>query len=220
MKNKKKEIIKNINLFFLGDSSVGKTSFFTKIATGLFSEKNNISTIGRDKCRLYFNDIEINLNDKDRKEAFNINLYDTSGQESFRALTKIYYHSTDVVFLLYDVTYRKSFDDLGEWLKEIKEKLYYCMIGHYIIFVLGNKIDMIGIEDKKRETTEEEAENFCKEKGIEWGGECSAKIFTKDELSNILLKAWKKFVEKFGIKENVIKKAKVIEGNKRKRGYC
>ena len=92
-------------------------------------------------------------------------VYDTSGQERFRALSKIYYHSTDVVFLLYDITYRKSFDDLGEWLKEIKEKLSYCMIGHYIIFLLGNKIDMIDIENKKRETTEE-AENFCEEKGI------------------------------------------------------
>ena len=43
---------KEYKFILLGNSSVGKTSFFKKKATGLFSEINNISTIGRDKCTL------------------------------------------------------------------------------------------------------------------------------------------------------------------------
>ena len=33
-------------------------------------------------------------------------------------------------------------------------------MGQYLIFLLGNKLDLIDKGDKKREVTEEDAENF------------------------------------------------------------
>ena len=48
-----------------------------------------------------------------------------------------------------------------------KEKLSDWKTGQYLIFLLGNKLDLIDIEDKKREVTEDEAENFCEDNKIE-----------------------------------------------------
>ena len=185
----------------IGNTAVGKTLFFKRIQTGIFNEKN-ISTIGVDRCFLYFKDIDVKIKGKDSKEEFNIILYDTAGQERYRALSKNYFSKTDVIILIYDITNKKTFEDIEKWLDSVDDLLSNRKTGNYIIFLLGNKSDLVGKDYELREVAEEEAKNLCEEKGIYWGGECSMKDFTKEKLSDILLKAWKKYVEKFGIKQN------------------
>ena len=82
----------------IGNTAVGKTLFFKRIQTGIFNEKN-ISTIGVDRCVLYFKDIDVKIKGKDSKEEFNIILYDTAGQERYRSLSKNYFSKTDVIIL-------------------------------------------------------------------------------------------------------------------------
>ena len=211
---------KEYKIILIGNSAVGKTAFFKKITKGFFSDKN-ISTIGIDKCTLYFKDVEVNLKGNNKKEEFNIILFDTAGQERYRALAKNYFTSTDIVMLIYDITEKKTFDDIEKWLDDIKDKLSDWKTGHYVIFLLGNKLDLANEDGdgNKREVTEEEAESICEEKSIYWGGECSCKTFTQEQLNEILLKSFKKYVENFGIKEDP-KKATRLGDLKKKKGLC
>ena len=64
-------------IIILGNTLVGKTSFFRKIISDEFSHKN-VSTIGVDQKTLYL-DLDI-MNNKGEKEKhnFKITLYDTS----------------------------------------------------------------------------------------------------------------------------------------------
>ena len=211
---------KEYKIILIGNSAVGKTAFFKKITKGFFSDKN-ISTIGIDKCTLYFKDVEVNLKGNNKKEEFNIILFHTAGQDRYRSLAKSYFNSTDIVMLIYDITEKKTFVDIEKWLDDIKDKLSDWKTGHYTIILLGNKLDLANEDGdgNKREVTEEEAESICEEKSIYWGGECSCKTFTQEQLNEILLKSFKKYVENFGIKEDP-KKATRLGDLKKKKGLC
>ena len=110
-------------------------SFFLKISNDEFSEKN-IYTIGLDKRTLFYKDIEIELNGIIKKENFNILLYDTTGQERYRAITKTYFQGSDVVILFYDITDRKSFENIEVWLESISQVLSNWKNSNYIIVLL------------------------------------------------------------------------------------
>ena len=207
IKNEKNNDYKFI---LIGDSAVGKTSIFKKITTEIFSEKN-ISTIGMDKRTLYFKEIDVNIKGEAKKEDFNILLFDTAGQERYRAITKTYFQGSDGVIILYDITSKKTFLDVESWLDSLSEALSHWKNGNYVITLLGNKLDLVESGLKPREVEEEEAEKICNEKEIYWAGECSVKDFTTKELTDILITTWKNYVEKFGLKE-VIKSQMKMKG--------
>ena len=203
-------------IILIGNSAVGKTAFFKKITKGVFNERN-ISTIGVDKSTLYFKDIEVKSKDVEKKEEFNIILFDTAGQDRYRSLAKSYFNSTDIVMLIYDITNKQSFIDIEKWLDDIQDKLSDWKTGHYVIFLLGNKLDLAE-DNEKREVKEEDAENFCEDKSIYWGGECSCKTFSQEQLNEILLKSFKKYAENFGVKEDPKKVTKL--NLKKKKSRC
>ena len=86
-------------IILLGDSSVGKTSFFRKITSGEFSE-TNISSIGMDKS-CFLLDIDINENNKMIQKSFRITLVDTAGQERFKSIKKSFYKGADCILLIH-----------------------------------------------------------------------------------------------------------------------
>ena len=199
---KKKEKNNDYKFILLGDSSVGKTSIFKKITTGIFNDKN-ISTIGMDKRTIRFQGIETQINGVKKKLDFNIVLFDTAGQERYRSITKTYFTGSDGIILIYDITSKKTFENVEDWIKSITDVISNMDTGHYIITLLGNKKDIVEAGLKDREVQEDDAEKLCNEKNIEWGGECSAKTCTTEELKDILIKTWKNYIDKFGIKEEI-----------------
>ena len=199
-------------IILLGDSEVGKATLFKKISSGIFTDKN-ISTIGMDKKTLSFKDIEVEIKGKKQKEDFNIILYDTAGQERYRAITKNYFQGKDMVFMIYDISSRRSFIDIESWLESLKEVLSSWEKGNYLIFLFGNKVDLIDNKEKPREVEEEEAMKLCEDNNIIWGGEKSFLNSSKDQLTEMILNCWKDYVHKFGIKEEIILQKK-IEGEK------
>ena len=210
-------------IILIGDSAVGKTSIFKKISSGSFTDRN-ISTIGMDKRTMNFKDIEVEINGKISKEEINIILYDTAGQERYRAITKNYFQGSDIVFLIYDITTRKTFDGVESWLESLNEILSSWKTGHYSILLFGNKLDVVTSEEKPREVEEEEAQKLCDDKVIKWGGEISVKDFTVEQLTELLINSWKDHVQKFGLKTEISSQKKV-EGSKyikqkKKKGCC
>ena len=91
---------------------------------------------------------------------FRNTVWDVSGQRTFKQIRKMYYPNTDCFLILYDVSNKQSFEDIEDWLDEIKP--YAKKNG--IFLLIGNKIDLNG----QRLITQTEGENKATELGIEF----------------------------------------------------
>ena len=58
---------------------------------------------------------------QDEKQSIKFEIWDTAGQEKYRALAKVFYKNAAVCILVYDITRRASFDELKKyWIAELK----------------------------------------------------------------------------------------------------
>ena len=105
-----------IRLILIGDSGVGKTSFLVRFSEDHFQsstdEGQHIATIGID-----FKIKRVSLDGKNIK----LQIWDTAGQERFRTITQTYYKSANGIILAYDCTSKESFENVRNWLEQIKE---------------------------------------------------------------------------------------------------
>ena len=210
----KEKNITKYNISLLGDHSVGKTCFFTKLSRNLFGP--TIDTCGIDKVTLKFNDVEINIGGNIVKQSFNIGLFDTAGQERYRSITMNHILGADGIILIYDITKKESFIHVEYWLKSIKEILSDWKNSDYVIMLLGNKLDLDKEEEQEERTVQneederekravqtEEGKTLCDNQGIYWGGECSAKNDTRKQLLDIFENFVKTIYTKIGNKSKV-----------------
>ena len=109
MAEKKYDLL--FKLLLIGDSGVGKTCILFRFSDDMFNT-TFISTIGID-----FKLKTIHLNGK----LIKLQIWDTAGQERFHTITTAYYRGALGVMMVYDVTDKKSFDDIINWLRAIKE---------------------------------------------------------------------------------------------------
>jgi len=189
----------------LGDTSVGKTCLFKKITSGLFLSKN-VSTVGIDRKTISYEQ-EFEEEGKKVLKNININIIDTAGEERYRAITKTYYKGSNGIILIYDITNRKSFEHIKEWIDSIKSSLDSSNEKKYTIFLLGTKLDLVNKNEKLREVTTEEAQKKCEDYQIKWGGECSNKDYTKEQYEELFKDFCKIVYDKIGfnivIKQNI-----------------
>ena len=136
---------KEIKVILLGEAGVGKTNLINR-ATG-----QDFNPFSKTTGSSSFSKMIVNV----RNKNFEINLWDTIGQEQFRQLTKLFYNNSKIVIFVYDITNHKSIDELKNyWVKDIESKL-----GNDIIKgVVANKIDLYLEEEVK----EDEGEEFAK----------------------------------------------------------
>ena len=180
----------------IGDTSVGKTCLFKKITSGICLSKN-VSTVGIDRKAFSF---DCEFDDKGNKISKNviINLIDTAGQERYQSITSNYYKGSNGVILIYDITDKKSFDHLNNWIENIKNIIDKK---ESLIFLLGTKKDLAdqeNQEERNRQVTVEEAQNKCKELDLEWGGECSSKDFSDQQYKELFKEFTLKLYSKIG----------------------
>ena len=209
----------NYKFVLLGNTSVGKSSFFRKIITGEFN-KGIMSTIGMDQATLYSN-LEIKKNGKSEKLNFEILLVDTAGQEKFRSITKSYFKQADGILLFYDVTNRESFEQIKLWLESLNEALGDHKGEKYMVFLLGNKKDLIKTGGNEEGFVKEiEAKEKCMELSFFWGGEISALIATQEQLTKKMDQFIEELYKKIGSKKIGEQKAKEIKPAKKKKKKC
>ena len=206
----------------LGDSSVGKSAIFTRLSGKNFNEETT-ATIGISSITINFENVEINKKEKIYKN-FKILLFDTAGQERYKAITKTYFRDSQGIILIYSIDNAKSFEHIQLWLESIKESLSDWKRSGYIVMLLGNKSD-IAIEDmEKRAVLYEEAQRLCSEQDIYWGGECSAKTFDEDQMKEIFQKFMKQIYLKLKEEEEYNRQerqvSKVMLKPKKKKKIC
>eukprot|EP01083_Nonionella_stella_P132767 403687_1 len=118
-----------LKLLMIGDSGVGKSCLLLRFCDESFTQ-SFITTIGID--------FKIKSMDIDGQRV-KLQIWDTAGQERFRTLPSSYYRGAQGVVMVYDVTRRDSFENLEQWLKEVK--LYSPNNGEGVVKLLvGNKI--------------------------------------------------------------------------------
>ena len=201
----------------IGDTSVGKTCLFKKITSGIFLGKN-VSTVGIDRKAFSF-ECEFDNNGNKVSKNVIINLIDTAGQERYQSITNNYYKGSHGVILIYDITDKKSFDHLNNWIENIRNKIDKT---ESLIFLLGTKKDLAdqeNQEDYNRQVTTEEAKNKCKEFDLEWGGECSSKDFTDQQFKELFKEFTLKLYSKVGfVQRQTINNLDISV--KRKKKWC
>ena len=206
-------------LILLGDTSVGKTCLFKKLTTGVFMDKN-VSTVGIDRRTIKI-PCEFVENGKKFIKTVIINLTDTAGQERFKAITKTYYKGSDGAVLLYDITDKKSFEHVKDWIESIKTSASTIDNNKYSIFLIGTKIDLVENDQKEREVELNDAQKKCEEYDLEWGGECSNKDFTAEQYIEIFKGFIQIIYKKIGFKKFVQQSMlKLKNKQKKKKSNC
>ena len=135
--------VKEIKTILVGTSGVGKTNIIN-VLTGQSFDTGKFSTT---TCSFVDKIMEV------KKKKFRVEIWDTAGQEQFRSLTNLFIKDSKIVIFVYDITNRKSFEDVDFWVNTIKE-----MLGDSPVFGLaGNKKDLFTKEEVEEEAGENKA---------------------------------------------------------------
>ena len=132
---------------FIGNPTAGKTSLLNRICHDKFIQ-NYDSTIGVDffTKTIFYNE-----------SIFKIQLWDSAGQEKYRALIPSYIRGASIIFLIYDLNHHESFDAINNWLGFINQ---YTNKEQVKIILVGNKKDL------ERKVKFEEGQNLAKKEGM------------------------------------------------------
>ena len=131
----------------IGDTNTGKTNIITRYIEDKFHD-NSRPTIG-----VEFFQKSISLNVKNTQEQVKLQIWDTAGQERFRSMASNYYRHAYGVLIVYDITEKRTFENIDNWLKEIRNN---C--GKDVeITLIGNKKDLTS----EREVFTEDAKKYA-----------------------------------------------------------
>jgi small GTP-binding protein len=132
-----------LKFIVIGSSGVGKTAIVKRLVDGTFTAESQ-STIGVEFLATTF---EVD------GQSIKLQIWDTAGQERFRSIAKAYFRSAVGVILVFDITDRKSFDDLNHWLTDVHQ----LCDPNAVVTLIGNKLDL----KSQRSITAPEAENYA-----------------------------------------------------------
>jgi small GTP-binding protein len=158
-----------LRLIIVGDYNTGKTTFLNT-----YIRQERIKTTYEPTIGIDFSSRNIVSNSG---ETIKLACWDTSGQETFKSIVRSYYRDICGVFLLFDVTNRRSFIHLQGWIADVYRNSS-CKTHKHPILLLGNKIDK-----DLRTVTRSEALQFATNNGLQYA-ETSA--LTGDNLDVII----------------------------------
>jgi len=168
-KKYKKDILYKILL--LGDWSVGKTCFLMRYTDNTFTDIH-LSTIGID--------YKLKNVTLENGETIKVQIWDTAGQDRYKSITKSYIKGAHGIILIYDVTKRRTFEGIQNWVKQIKEQVS----SRVCVALVANKID----EKEKREVTEQEGIRLGKDIGYHFYEASAKESINIDECFDNLIK--------------------------------
>ena len=140
--------VSNFKIVIIGESMVGKTSILLRYIKGKFIKvgERTINT----NC--FKKTISIN------NMTFEINIWDTAGEEKYHAMAPIFYRGADGAVITFDFTRRETFNRAQKWFEELNQ----FSENNPKIILVGNKHDL----DNKTVTGEEARELAGKYKAI------------------------------------------------------
>ena len=190
----------HFKVLVLGDPSVGKSCFLIRYTDDTFQDVY-LSTIGMD-CK--YKDVVL-----EEDKSIRLQIWDTAGQDRFRSITKNLYKGASGIMLIYDITNRKSFDNVKTWVNSIREEVS----NKVVIVLVGNKVDL----EKKRQVETEKGEKIADEFDMPFF-ECSA--LTGENINKAFETLAKKLVEVKAKTKHHGEQLKQIKVGDKKKSCC
>jgi small GTP-binding protein len=136
-------------VILLGAIAVGKTSILSRYITNEFTTDH--------KCTIK-NDYKIKIVNVNNTTQAKLSIWDTCGDEKYRAITRQYYKDAHGVLLVYDISDRNTFDNIDLWVEDIKN----CAPADCVVTLVANKSDL----NDKRTVTYQEGKNKATQLGF------------------------------------------------------
>ena len=181
-----------IKITIVAYTETGKSKFFE------YLENNNIedlnisdyqSTNGAKycgKCIIYNNNY------------YNLNIWDTSGEEKYKSLIKYFYRDADVILLFFSYNDNKSFQEAKNLLESIKE---FSTKSDVIIALIGNKyLEKNYSKENNNILNEEEVLEFVTDNNLIYGHLSILEKYSNgfNELANKIIKEYVNKTKKIG----------------------
>ena len=143
MKNNEEELSTSImairyKIVFVGDICVGKTSIMNRFISNEFQEEYDVN-------KLYFiifqSTIGVDFSTKMiefRNNSIKLQIWDSAGQERYKALIPSYVRGAAIIFLIYDISDNNSFANIEQWINFIKQ----INTDESLLVLCGNKSDL------------------------------------------------------------------------------
>ena len=165
-----------IKVILIGDSGVGKTNIMSKYLKNQFME-NSKATVGVEFGSKLFNH---------QGHKIKAQIWDTAGQEKYKAITGAYYKGSKGAFIVYDITKKDTFASIERWVNDLKA----TSDPKLTIILIGNKNDL----DDKREVSKDQGEEKAKSFGCAF---LETSAFSGDNLDKAFELMVKEIYEKF-----------------------
>ena len=126
--------MESVKIVSIGDGSTGKTSLLIKLTQNTFP---------RDYVPTVFDNYaaQMSIPIKGKQRSFNLNLWDTAGQQEYDTLRPLSYPGTDIFLLFFSIDEPDSFENItSKWVEEVKEHKASCPEAK--LFVMGTKTDL------------------------------------------------------------------------------
>ena len=130
MEEADKEKIFTVKVVLIGDSGVGKTTLIDRYVVDQFDQFNPPTISGGFRKKV------IKIPEKNAKVTLQI--WDTAGQEKFKAIVGNYYKDANWAIVVYDTTSTESFESAKNWIKEVRETAPEDVM----IYLWGSKVDL------------------------------------------------------------------------------
>ena len=151
-----------LKIILLGEVAVGKTSLIN-----IFIDPNFNKNISPTLSPSYLTKLVEYEN-----KTFLLSIWDTAGQEQYRAMNKIFIKNSNIILFIYDITNKSSLKELSFWIKYVET----CIGKDSAVYgVIGNKLDLFDKEDEIKEKGQdfelintEEGKKFAEEIGAEF----------------------------------------------------
>ena len=143
--SKENENVIELKVILVGNSGVGKTNLINVCVGQSFDpESKPTNCISLLQKSLLINGYQ-----------FEVNLWDTMGQEVYKGISKLFFREAQIVIFVYDITSKESFDSLEEWIDLANDTI----TNPYISGIVGNKNDLYLNAKIEEEEARKYAEN-------------------------------------------------------------
>ena len=119
----------DIKIILLGNVSVGKTSIVGRYIDNSFHNQYECTIQAANRLKVI---------KEDENTSLKLSIWDTAGQEKFLSMTRQYYRDAHGAIIVFDLTNRKTFDEINNWIEELQKH----GSEDTVIIILGNKSDL------------------------------------------------------------------------------
>ncbi|KAI0601818.1 secretion-related small GTPase SrgD [Biscogniauxia sp. FL1348] len=188
-------------LVCIGDSGCGKSSLTIRLCEGRFSPQHDVTIgvefgsrivpVGPPHSKQSSNAIPSPTSTAptgnsaataQQQKHMKLSLWDTAGQETYKSVTRSYFRGASGALLVFDITRRSTFTHVTDWLNDLRA----IAEPDIVVILVGNKLDCTQPDDpdddsgvneneKRREVTAAEAEEWARRNGVLQYVETSAK---------------------------------------------